>query len=84
NNLLYSIIPLLLITILDYFYSKRKKENSLCIIKDGLIDFKKLLKNNFSISGLLIKLKENNISDLKTIKYAFADKDNQINFEIKR
>lgn len=46
-------------------------DNSVVIVDNGKINFKEIIKNRYILDELIIKLKEENISEIKFIKKAY-------------
>ena len=46
-------------------------DNKTVIVSDGKINFKEIIKNRYILDELIIKLKEENISEIKFIKKAY-------------
>ncbi len=46
-------------------------DNKIVIVSDGKINFKEIIKNRYILDELIIKLKEENISEINNIKKAY-------------
>lgn len=46
-------------------------DNRVVIVSDGKVNFKEIIKNRYILDELIIKLKEENISEIKFIKKAY-------------
>lgn len=51
-------------------------DNKIVIVSDGKINFKEIIKNRYILDGLIIKLKEENISEINNIKKAYFINEN--------
>lgn len=83
NNLFYSIIPILTLTLLQitlaYFSLKKPKFRLLLdgypslIIKKGIVNFKEMTKQKYNLDDLLIQLREKGYKSIEEIEYAILE-----------
>ena len=83
DSLLYTIIPIIVLVILEmfiaYISTKSKKIAAFfdgkpsLIIKNGIINYKEMVKLRYSIDDLLLQLRQNSIKSIEEIEYAFLE-----------
>lgn len=89
GNLLHSIIPILVIVILQLVTAKISIKNvkfrkymegePTFIIFNGKIDFKSMKKNRYNTDDLLLQLRTKNIVSLKDVKFALLEQTGTLN-----
>ena len=83
NNIFYSIIPILTLTLLQiilaYFSLKKPKfrifldGNPSLIIKNGQVNFKEMTKQKYNLDDLLVQLREKGYKSIEEIEYAILE-----------
>lgn len=83
NNLFYSIVPILTLTLLQvilaYFSLKNPKfrifldGNPSLIIKKGKVNFKEMTKQKYNLDDLLVQLREKGYKSIEEIEYAILE-----------
>ena len=83
NNFFLNLIPVLILVFLQVVISKlslksvkfRKIVDGIptIIIKKGVIDFKNMVDQRYSLDDLLLKLREKDVSDISEVDYAILE-----------
>ena len=83
NDILYSIIPIILLAILEmslaYFSLKLPKirnildGNPSVIIKDGRVNYKEMLKQKYNLNDLLVQLRDKGYRSIEEVEYAVLE-----------
>ena len=83
NNMIVSVLPILILAILEYLSTYLELKSSKIrniidgkesiIINKGIINYKEMLKQRFSIKDLLIKLREKEIKNIKDVSFAILE-----------
>ena len=83
NDLFYSIVPILTLTLLQtvlaYFSLKKPKfrmiidGNPSLIIKKGKVNFKEMTRQKYNLDDLLVQLREKGYKSLEEIEYAILE-----------
>lgn len=87
--MLYSIIPIIILLFFEITSSFISlKSNRLrhiidgkpsLIINKGVINYKEMLKQRYTLDDLMIELRNNNIDDLKEVEYAVLENNGKLN-----
>ena len=83
SDILYSIIPIILLAILEmslaYFSLKLPKirnildGNPSVIIKDGRVNYKEMLKQKYNLNDLLVQLRDKGYRSIEEVEYAVLE-----------
>lgn len=83
NNLFYSVVPILTLTILQMllaYFSLHKPKfrnfldgNPSLIIKNGKVNFKEMTKQKYNLDDLLVQLREKGYKSIEEIEYAILE-----------
>ena len=83
NNFFLNLIPVLILVILQVVISKLSLKSvkfrkfidgtPTIIIKKGIIDFKNMVEQRYSLDDLLLQLREKDISDISEVDYAILE-----------
>ena len=83
NNFFLNLIPVLILVFLQVVISKlslksvkfRKIVDGIptIIIKKGVIDFKNMVEQRYSLDDLLLQLREKDVSDISEVDYAILE-----------
>lgn len=76
KGIIFILFVLIFNYLIRYIYLINPKiryylDNKTVIVSDGKINFKEIIKNRYILDELIIKLKEENISEIKFIKKAY-------------
>ena len=76
KGIIFILFVLIFNYLIKYIYLINPKvryylDNRVVIVDNGKINFKELIKNRYILDELIIKLKEENISEIKFIKKAY-------------
>ena len=87
--MLYSIIPIIILLFFEITSSFISlKSNKLrhiidgkpsLIINKGVINYREMLKQRYTLDDLMIELRNNNIDDLKEVEYAVLENNGKLN-----
>ena len=83
NNFFLNLIPVLILVILQVVISKLSLKSvkfrkfidgtPTIIIKKGIIDFKNMVEQRYSLDDLLLQLREKDVSDISEVDYAILE-----------
>ena len=83
NNFFLNLIPVLILVILQIVISKLSLKSvkfrkfidgtPTIIIKKGIIDFKNMVEQRYSLDDLLLQLREKDVSDISEVDYAILE-----------
>lgn len=83
NNILESIVPILMLLVLQVtlaFFSLKKPKfrifldgNPSIIVKDGKVNYKEMLKQKYNLDDLLVQLREKGYRSIEEIEYAILE-----------
>ncbi len=83
NNFLFSVIPIITLTLLQmilaYFTLRKPKFRSFLdgnpsvIIKNGKINYKEMLKQKYNLDDLLVQIREKGYRSIEEIEYAILE-----------
>lgn len=83
NNFFLNLIPVLILVILQVVISKLSLKSvkfrkfidgtPTIIIKKGIIDFKNMVEQRYSLDDLLLQLREKDVSDIREVDYAILE-----------
>lgn len=83
NNFFLNLIPVLILAILQVVISKLSLKSvkfrkfidgtPTIIIKKGIIDFKNMVEQRYSLDDLLLQLREKDVSDISEVDYAILE-----------
>lgn len=89
ESILYSIIPILILVFFEisssYLSLKFNKFRNIIdgkpslIINRGIINYKEMIKQRYSLDDLMIELRNNNINDLRDVEYAVLENNGHLN-----
>ena len=89
ESILYSIIPILILVFFEisssYLSLKFNKFRNIIdgkpslIINRGIINYKDMIKQRYSLDDLMIELRNNNINDLRDVEYAVLENNGHLN-----
>lgn len=76
KGIIFILFVLIFNYLIRYIYLINSKiryylDNKIVIVSDGKINFKEIIKNRYILDELIIKLKEENISEINNIKKAY-------------
>ncbi len=76
KGIIFILFVLIFNYLIRYIYLINPKiryylDNKIVIVSDGKINFKEIIKNRYILDELIIKLKEENISEINNIKKAY-------------
>lgn len=76
KGIIFILFVLIFNYLIKYIYLINPKvryylDNKIVIVSDGKINFKEIIKNRYILDELIIKLKEENISEINNIKKAY-------------
>lgn len=83
NNFFFNLIPVLILVLLQVIISKLSLKSvkfrkiidgtPTIIIKKGIIDFKNMVEQRYSLDDLLLQLREKDVSDISEVDYAILE-----------
>lgn len=83
NNFFLNLIPVLILVLLQVLISKLSLKSvkfrkiidgtPTIIIKKGIIDFKSMVEQRYSLDDLLLQLREKDVSDISEVDYAILE-----------
>ena len=83
NNFFLNLMPVLILVILQVIISKLSLKSvkfrkfidgtPTIIIKKGIIDFKNMVEQRYSLDDLLLQLREKDVSDISEVDYAILE-----------
>jgi uncharacterized membrane protein YcaP (DUF421 family) len=89
ESILFSIIPILILLFFEltssYLSVKFNKFRNVVdgkpslIINKGIINYKEMMKQRYTLDDLMIELRNNNISDLRDVCYAVLENNGHLN-----
>ena len=89
DSILLTIIPIIILIFFEisasYLSLKFNRFRSLIegkpslIINRGIINYKEMIKQRYSLDDILLELRNNNIKDLKDVEYAVLENDGHLN-----
>ncbi len=83
NNFLFNLVPVVILVILQILISKISLKNTkfrrfidgkpVVIIKKGLIDFKNMVEQRYTLDDLLLQLREKDVRSIDEVDYAILE-----------